>query len=97
MLETSRRVALWSLTLHVEHAHFVRVGHGNVENYLVSRREAVRAFGPQDHLGHVLEVWGGGMQRRLELRDVQLECGLRKNRYFSNQDRKPHTCVLWEP
>lgn len=59
-IETSRGVEPGSLTLHVEHAHFVRVRHGNVENYLVSGGEALRAFGPQDHLGHVLEVWSGG-------------------------------------
>ena len=54
----SRWRAAGTLTLHVEHAHFVRVRHGDVEADLVAGREVLGASGPQDHLGHVLQVWG---------------------------------------
>lgn len=49
---------LGTLTLHAEHAHFVRVRHGDVEDGLVAGGEVLGASGPQDHLGHVLQVWG---------------------------------------
>ena len=65
------------LTLHAEHAHFVRVRHGDVEDDLVAGREVLRAFGPQDHLGHVLQVCG---QRQEEAGTERTALGCRGRR-----------------
>lgn len=46
------------LTDGVENPHFVRVGLGDVQHHLALGEDGAGPLGPQQHHGHVLQVWG---------------------------------------
>lgn len=49
----------WALTTTVENANFISVTEVHVEEKAVASEDGAGTSGPQHHLRHVLQVWGG--------------------------------------